>query len=344
MWDVGVNLGGWLSQYGKGGEGHFESFVTEKDFEAIARAGFDHVRLPVDYPVIEEELPGGFAPREAGFERADRASKWAQACGLGLVFDLHSAPGFRFQDFETARLFSEPAMQERFIALWTGVAKRYRDAGPGLMLELMNEIVMRDIGPWNDLAARTIRAIRSVDAERDILVGGNRYNAPDALAELALFDDPHVVYSFHFYEPHLFTHQRAPWIKAYEKFIEPLSYPGTAAPIEETFRKEGATVFGGMDLSSYAGERFDLAYLKARLAPALAFREKTGKRLYCGEYGTFQAVAMESRRRWARDISSLLAEAGIGRAYWSWKEMGFGLVDRKGDIVDQGLLDAVLLI
>ena len=109
------------------------------------------------------------------------------------------------------------------------------------------------------------------------------------------------------------------------------------------FRKEGTTVFHGNDLSRYSGAVFDRAYLTKELAPALAFREKTGKRLYCGEYGTFVAIDMESRRRWTNDVSSLLKAAGIGRALWTWKEMAFGLVDREGRVCDSGLMDAALL-
>lgn len=343
MWENGVNLGGWISQYREFSEDHFDSFIVQADFDAIAAAGFDHVRLPVDYPVIEESSGSGFVPRERGLERIDRAIEWAGARGLGLVLDLHSAPGFRFQDHSTASLFSDPPMQERFISLWTGLAKRYRGASSGLMLELMNEIVMPEVGPWNELAARAIGAIRAVDPDRDVLVGGNDYNAVSALADLTVHADPHVLYSFHFYEPHPFTHQRAPWVKCYEKLADPIAYPGTAEPIDAMFRKEGTTVFHGNDMSRYSGAVFDRDYLRKELAPAIAFRERTGKRLYCGEYGTFCAIDPESRRRWTRDVAGLLAEAGIGRALWSWKEMAFGLVDREGRAYDAGLMDAALL-
>ena len=48
----GVNLGGWLSQ-GTYDEEHLNSFITEKDIEAIAAWGLDHVRIPVDYNIFE---------------------------------------------------------------------------------------------------------------------------------------------------------------------------------------------------------------------------------------------------------------------------------------------------
>ena len=51
----GVNLGGWISQFAKYDPVHFDTFITEADIANIAGLGFDHVRVPVDYNVLEDE-------------------------------------------------------------------------------------------------------------------------------------------------------------------------------------------------------------------------------------------------------------------------------------------------
>ena len=51
----GVNLGGWLSQFDAPTKEHFDTFITEEDIRRIAGMGLDHVRVPVDYTVIETE-------------------------------------------------------------------------------------------------------------------------------------------------------------------------------------------------------------------------------------------------------------------------------------------------
>ena len=51
----GINLGGWISQFDKYDKAHFDSFITEKDIAYIASLGYDHVRVPVDYNVLEDE-------------------------------------------------------------------------------------------------------------------------------------------------------------------------------------------------------------------------------------------------------------------------------------------------
>ena len=51
----GVNLGGWLSQADETTKEHYDTFITEADIKDIAAMGLDHVRLPVDYTMIETE-------------------------------------------------------------------------------------------------------------------------------------------------------------------------------------------------------------------------------------------------------------------------------------------------
>ena len=50
----GVNIGVWLSQCKHTYE-HYDSFVSEDDFKIISEWGLDHVRIPVDYNLIEDE-------------------------------------------------------------------------------------------------------------------------------------------------------------------------------------------------------------------------------------------------------------------------------------------------
>ena len=51
----GVNLGGWISQFAEYSEEHFNTYIQETDIKKISEMGFDHVRVPVDYNVLEKE-------------------------------------------------------------------------------------------------------------------------------------------------------------------------------------------------------------------------------------------------------------------------------------------------
>ena len=65
----GINLGGWLSQCVHT-SGHYSTFIGEKDFQIIAGWGLDHVRIPVDYNLVE--TPDG-AYLEEGFQYIEKA-------------------------------------------------------------------------------------------------------------------------------------------------------------------------------------------------------------------------------------------------------------------------------
>ena len=87
----GVNIGGWISQFGTYDEEHFDTYILEEDIKNIAEFGFDHVRVPVDYMVLEDE-DGNF--KERGFAHLEDCRKWCEKYGLKMLIDLHEAFGF----------------------------------------------------------------------------------------------------------------------------------------------------------------------------------------------------------------------------------------------------------
>ena len=70
----GVNLGGWYSQCNHTEE-RYDNFIKKEDFSTIKSWGLDHVRLPVDYNLIQE-ADGTF--KESGFKRIQTAIDWCK--------------------------------------------------------------------------------------------------------------------------------------------------------------------------------------------------------------------------------------------------------------------------
>ena len=70
----GINLGGWLSQCCHEVE-HYETFIKEEDIEQIAAWGLDHVRIPVDYEVLETETG---EPIENGYGYIKQVLDWCE--------------------------------------------------------------------------------------------------------------------------------------------------------------------------------------------------------------------------------------------------------------------------
>ena len=70
----GINLGGWLSQCDYSKE-RYDKFITEEDIRTIASWGLDHIRLPIDYNLVETE-DGSYI--EEGFAYIDKAVEYLE--------------------------------------------------------------------------------------------------------------------------------------------------------------------------------------------------------------------------------------------------------------------------
>jgi len=339
---AGINLGGWLSQYRDFDHEHFKTFITADDIGQIASWGLDHVRLPVDYPVIEDDdAPGVY--KESGFEYIDRCLEWCQAVGLDVVLDLHRAPGYFFHDMEGNTLFADDALQQRLLNLWQAIARRYgnRSSRPRVVFEFLNEIVLPSSEPWNALVPRLIQAVREVTTENWLIVGGNQWNSVGTLKELDDFDDPRLIYTFHCYEPLVFTHQKAYWVPQLAEFGGTFEYPGDCSP-------EFKAYLDGKSEAELGPVRFvdvhmDRDFLRNELQPAIDFMSTHDNPLYCGEFGVIELAPMDSSIRWHRDFVELLNELSIGRAHWSYKQMDFGLVDANSKVINEELVRLVAL-
>lgn len=335
---AGVNLGGWLSQYQVASAEHFTSFITEADIERIAAWGMDHVRLPIDYPVFEDDTaPGEY--REEGLQYIDRCLEWCARRELGLVLDLHHAPGYSFGNLGTNSLFDDEQLQRRFVAIWEMLARRYQSVDDQLQLELLNEVVEPTSERWNRLAHRTIAAIRQIDPRRTVVYGGNFYNSIDQLQQIELVpDDANIIYTFHFYKPILFTHQHASWNQINQEYGESVDYPGSF-PNLDTFLQSHPEY--AREHHETAEATLNAAVLDRYLQPAVDFLRQTGKSLYCGEFGVIEHASLASRINWHRDLLDRLLDHGIGRAVWTYKAMHFPLVDRTGRVVSDELVRIV---
>ena len=330
----GVDLGGWFSQCDHT-EQRYETFITEADFAVIKSWGCDHVRLPVDYELLEDR---DGAPREAGYVRLDKAIGWARENGLNMVLDLHKTAGFSFDPGEReAGFFESEKYQARFYALWERIARRFGKYADMLAFELLNEVTEKEYGPvWNRIAAECIRRIRLIAPDVNILVGGYWHNSAVSVKDIDVPVDEHIVFNFHCYEPLIFTHQGAYWMPAMDRSFR--------IPVTATFGEMGAADKEQGTFSCAGYEKWppettlSPAYFEAFFREAVAAAEAKNVPLYCGEYGVIDNATPEDTLRFYACIHAAFETCGIGRAAWSYRQMDFGLSDPRMDGVRQALL------
>lgn len=319
----GCNLGGWLSQCYLSPE-HIADFITEKDFEKIRNMGMDHVRLPVDYPLFETKEGEDI---EQGYACIDRCMQWCEKYGLHVLLDLHKVPGYEFSKAEECHsFFTDLALRKRFIRIWDKLSRRYGKYD-FVAFDLLNEIVDDSVcDDWNSLARETILQIRKNAKNNWILVGGTYYNSIFTVKNIFCpeeIEDDHIAYSFHFYEPHIFTHQAAEW----EKNMTPdfrVPYPLSVKEYLEVSFRELNGAYSDVLLASDASlSGYDM--LAAWFTEAVSVAETRNVPLYCGEYGVIDHANPDYALAWYRDIHSVFEKYNIGRAMWNYRGMGFGL-------------------
>ena len=230
----GVNLGGWFSQCDYSKE-RLDHFITEADIDVIAGWGLDHVRIPMDYNVLET-AEGGLSTE--GFDRIAKAVEWCKKRGLKVVLDLHKTAGYSF----------DAAHQESGF---------FGSASENIAFELLNEVTDASvIGEWNRIVAEAIARIRKIAPRSLILVGSYWNNSPEAVKDLDMPADDRVIYNFHCYDPLIFTHQGATWIpdpafdidrrvSFEEADITPEYFEKQFASAIETAKARGTTLYCG---------------------------------------------------------------------------------------------------
>lgn len=319
----GINLGGWLSQCVHSKQ-HYDSFITESDIRRISSWGLDHVRLPVDYELVESDH-GDFI--EDGFTYIGKCLSWCEKYSLNMILDLHKAQGYSFDEYETSSgFFRSQKLQKNFIGLWREFAKRYGRYSERLSFELLNEVVDKDVAQiWNGIAERTVKAIRPYAPSINILIGGVENNSISSLKMLPKPFDGHIVYNFHFYEPLIFTHQSAYWIKEMPSDFS-ISYPNDYSEYIEK-SKQCLPEHNNWIYTVIKENKTDKNFFETLFSDAVRIAEERDTSLYCGEYGVIDRAGLTSTLNWYSDINSAFEKYGIARAAWTYKGKDFGLTD-----------------
>lgn len=288
----GINLGGALD-----GPPRWE--VRGEHLDAIAAAGFGAVRLPVRWWEHAGDVPP-FALDGAFLERVARVVEAAWARGMPVVLTMHHA-------------HAAGGAPDKLCALWRQIAARFAGASGALAFELLNEPrAPITSAHWNALLPRVLAAVREVDPERPVVVGGADMSTVPGLLALELPPAERLVATFHYYEPFHFTHQGASW------------EPGSEAWL--------ATGWGTQE---------DRAAVTADLERAAAWARERGVALYAGEFGAFEAAAREARVRWTGWVRRELERLEIPWAYWDFGT-DFGAYDLAGGGWREDILDALV--
>lgn len=321
----GINASQWFAQ----NPGHYSAQytnaeITPADIALMARLGFDNVRLSID-PVPLQDYPRDANDFNADFlSRLDRAVDEILSHGMAVQIDVHP------QDDYKQRLRSDPYAVDRFVMLWRKLAAHYATRDPDkIFFEILNEPEVNDPYRWAGIQARTADALRQAAPRNTIIATGPNYsNIPDLLAIHPLADGD-VIYNFHFYSPHVFTHQGATWSVPWWSYEHDIPYPPTAASMQPLL-KEVPDLADRFNLENYWLDHWDSDHIRELIDEAAQWGKLNNVPVLCNEFGAFrQHSDPASRNRWIDDVRTALEADGIGWDMWDFHG-GFGVAVKQG--------------
>lgn len=302
----GVNVSHWLSQ-NHDARPYAADWFTEEDVAWIERQGFDHIRFPVDgrlWQTADGALDEG---KIAPFVRALR---WSREHGLGAILDMHFLPGADFNATNQQNaVFTDETLQTSVAAFWEKLAARFKDEGEYLRFEILNEPVAKENAQLNPFNARMLAAIRKSNPSRIVYLTSNRWSNFSTITDVILPDDPHIALTLHFYEPFIFTHQRASWVQL-PPDMPLIKFPGRVPDLSRT------TIPADHFVQKSSNTELTTAEIDAAFATLAAWADKNlkGRELYIGEFGAYdKAEDDDSRRAYVKAVT-----ATAERHNWSW--------------------------
>lgn len=271
-----VNMGNALDAPSEGEWGHR---ISADSFRAIAKAGFDTVRIPVRWSAHTGGAPD-YKINESLFRRVSEVIDQALANDLQVILNIH-----HFEELnEDPERYSA-----KFLALWSQIAPRYKNLPKTVYFEVVNEPNGEFKG---DIMRRVVTAafkkIRETNPTRILIMGGDEWSNLKALPTIPSISDPNQVYTFHYYDPFEFTHQKTSW----------------------TYLKNSGTVGWGSSR--------DKSELRAAADYAARVQRETRIPVFIGEIGAFEKAPYKDIVEYTRETRKAFENKGISWCVWNF--------------------------
>jgi len=321
----GINLSEWFAQvYDQKGytKEHFETWTTAQDIALIKAMQFDHVRLSVNpQPMFRRKQADRIPEDYLGY--LDAAVKMILDQGLAVIIDVHPDSDFK------EKLTNDNDFVEQFTDYWRALAKHYSSWNADMVFfEILNEPEFRDRYRWEGVQSKLATAIREGAPAQTIVVAGANWSADNELLFIEPLRDPNIIYNFHFYDPHVFTHQGATWGENYWHSVKTLPYPSTPEGAE----KAAATVPEAekrLAVVRYGLDHWNAARLDEEFDQVAAWAKRWNVPVTCNEFGVYRKTAnAQDRAAWISDVRTSLEKHGIGWAMWDYSG-GFAVVTKE---------------
>ncbi len=313
----GVNLSGWF-EASSARQIQFTKY-THEDFVQLKSLGVDVVRLPINLHYMTSGSPDyTLDPLFVYF--LDQVADWAEEQGINLILDNHT--------FDVTQSTSTD-IDKVLIPVWTQMASHFKNRSKKIFYEVLNEPHGISDVRWNQIQQAVVDSIRKVDTTHTIIVGPANWNSYNNLSLMPVYSDKNLIYTFHFYDPFIFTHQGASWSSPSMVDLAGVPFPYNAAKMPACPQSlKGTWIESNMNNYKSDGT---FQKVQGLLNTAVNFQRTRNVPLYCGEFGVYIPNSPDSDRVvWYELVRKYLEQNNIAWTTWDYKG-GFGLFKKDSD-------------
>jgi endoglucanase len=313
----GVNLTSWF-QAGAPNQIQFTKF-TRKDFENIKSLGCDVIRLPINLHAMTNGAPE-YVLDPLFLSYLDQAVNWAEELEIHIILDNHT--------FDPAT-DTDPSVGTILVKVWTQMADHFNNRSNFVYYEILNEPHGISDQLWGSIQQTAIDAIRSKDTNHTIVVGPADWNSYHKLSAMPVYTDPNLLYTFHFYDPFILTHQGASWTDPSMVPLAGVPFPYQAASMPAVPASLRGTWIENL-MNNYAVDG-TAAKVKQLIDIAVNFKNQRNVPIFCGEFGVYIPNSIPTDRvTWYKVVRDYMQEKQIPWTMWDYTG-GFGVFTKNSN-------------
>ncbi len=302
----GVNIS-LLEQYWVTPEELYKTDLNPK-ITAITKAGFKTIRLPVAF---DHYMADSYAAIDV-----ELIKKLQQIYLQCTNFKIKLIIVYHYGKLRNENIYSE---NDRIIRIWKQVINSmHANSTSNLFFELYNEPTT-DMDVWKSSITTLVRELRKEDPERIFIIGGANYNGFSELFNMGKLDvdDGKILYTFHFYEPYIFTHQGADWTPE-KTYITGFPYPYKARKMPGLYNAAADSQLYKDYYRYYKESTYEYLYERIKFISNEA--KRLNLPLICSETGVIKFADNKSKSAYLRDITSIMDEFNIPVILWDYDD------------------------
>lgn len=278
--------------------------ITASDFKLLKQLGFKSIRLPVAFTYFQANSDS----LKKALHHIDRVLQLCDLYGFKLIICFHSG-NLNDNNYQTET--------QKVIDMWKLILRKYiGQSANNLFFELYNEPPHMNPDNWKKAANEMIVAVRKIDKKHTLILGASNFNSIYEMSRMTPFADNNIIYTFHFYEPFLFTHQGAEWVGD-QSSTTGIPFPYNAATYPPLNPKAKNTP-GESHYNLYPKDGNEQS-VHDKLQIVKNWSVKYNVPILCGEYGVYNKYAdPDSRCRYIKAVRQNLRAMNIPGMLWDY--------------------------